>query len=629
MTLQNENLVAASKRKIAYIFASAAVTLEFISTVFIGSTTAEEMLYMLVNVVIGIFCFHLLASKKKALAVLGTSLAGLAVLMLLYWSPAGLYRLDAFLTYGEPQEKCEESSYSSSSTLADDEFYRSSDPNADEEVDFNYGTYYNIPTVEAFTSYLDKSLLAFNRSLSVNMSATHRANYGGNDERPGLDYLLGVKKTYLPARKDTASSSLHAKSLAKAGSYFLATKNPNILESKYEPSLGYVFNKSISESQYESLNEVQKEQALLQAAVVSDDEKTASASASELTYKSKKSAVTILNSAGVKITSGKYETNDTTNGQLTVNFQNCYDEYDIYLRLVNFHKTDYSVEKEYKIQSNEKAEGFQLAKTLLVERTRSETRENFNLTATYGDCSKTIRELNIEQSLPPLGDYVVYLGDYNGLTNDISLHFSSDGKYTWDDIEVIQVPKGALNKSMQAMQSQSLRISKFENDHITGTVSSKEDGILFLSIVKNPGWKIYIDGVETETFRADTAFTGCSIGKGKHQVELVYKPAYFDELLIVAAFGIVILVLVLLFRRTLAPHKATGAAPSPSRSMPPSKTRGKHARSSARGAYHGNTRYSGNRSIENARAISSKKARERRKQAGQHSRHSKFDSRTK
>lgn len=52
--------------------------------------------------------------------------------------------------------------------------------------------------------------------------------------------------------------------------------------------------------------------------------------------------------------------------------------------------------------------------------------------------------------------------------------------------------------------------------------------MLYLSIPYNDGWQAYVDGVKTDTFKINAAFTGIPVtGAGTHTVELRYRPVGF------------------------------------------------------------------------------------------------------
>lgn len=63
--------------------------------------------------------------------------------------------------------------------------------------------------------------------------------------------------------------------------------------------------------------------------------------------------------------------------------------------------------------------------------------------------------------------------------------------------------------------------TRIENE-LTGTVCAKEDGILILSVPAEPGWSVYVDGVETEYEKFWDAMIAVPVAQGQHTVRLQY-----------------------------------------------------------------------------------------------------------
>lgn len=55
-------------------------------------------------------------------------------------------------------------------------------------------------------------------------------------------------------------------------------------------------------------------------------------------------------------------------------------------------------------------------------------------------------------------------------------------------------------------------------------LKAETDGLLFVSDTWYPGWKAYLDGVETSIIRANYAFRAIPVTEGAHTVEFFYKP---------------------------------------------------------------------------------------------------------
>lgn len=103
--------------------------------------------------------------------------------------------------------------------------------------------------------------------------------------------------------------------------------------------------------------------------------------------------------------------------------------------------------------------------------------------------------------------------------------------------------------------------NKFDLNHfemnpgkIVATFKLNEDGIVTLSQNYFPGWKAYIDGKETKIYRANYTFMAIESPKGKHYLELVYKPTSFKYGILIGYFSFVIVIISLLYFRGRKQH---------------------------------------------------------------------------
>ncbi len=68
----------------------------------------------------------------------------------------------------------------------------------------------------------------------------------------------------------------------------------------------------------------------------------------------------------------------------------------------------------------------------------------------------------------------------------------------------------------------------YNDEHITITAESSGNNFLFLGdTYYPPGWKAYIDGMETQIYKANHGFRGIIVPEGKHKIDFIYEPASF------------------------------------------------------------------------------------------------------
>jgi len=70
-------------------------------------------------------------------------------------------------------------------------------------------------------------------------------------------------------------------------------------------------------------------------------------------------------------------------------------------------------------------------------------------------------------------------------------------------------------------------ITRYDPNHVTIEVATLSNSWLFLSDRYDPDWKAYVDGEETEIYRADYAFRAVYLEPGQHVVDFVYAPRSF------------------------------------------------------------------------------------------------------
>jgi len=100
----------------------------------------------------------------------------------------------------------------------------------------------------------------------------------------------------------------------------------------------------------------------------------------------------------------------------------------------------------------------------------------------------------------------------------------------------------SLDPSANAARSEVTAI-RTEPDHIALDVTMAGDGMVILSEIWDPGWKVTIDGEQADLYRADFLLRGVAAPAGQHTIELRYEPAQLVVTAWVTGLGWVIVVL--------------------------------------------------------------------------------------
>jgi uncharacterized membrane protein YfhO len=122
-------------------------------------------------------------------------------------------------------------------------------------------------------------------------------------------------------------------------------------------------------------------------------------------------------------------------------------------------------------------------------------------------------------------EIVFHLGDLQK-RDKITMKLSPPGQYQLKGITLTFNAYQQYLTLTKARLAQSLKNVQFTEQRVSGQIEAQQAGILFLSIPYSEGWHIKVDDVATEALKVNSAFIGVPVTKGTHQVEMVYMTPY-------------------------------------------------------------------------------------------------------
>ena len=149
-----------------------------------------------------------------------------------------------------------------------------------------------------------------------------------------------------------------------------------------------------------------------------------------------------------------------------------------------------------------------------------------------------------------------------GETSSVKLTSNKDHKSGNFKIMVYALNRENFEKAYCALADEQLHITSFEDTRIKGEIDVKEDGIMFLSIPYEKGWRVYVDGERTETFKLLQSMIGVKVPSGRHDIRIEYTPEGFPLGVTVSAISLALVILIMICerRRRLHRHKHTAPA---------------------------------------------------------------------
>ena len=105
-----------------------------------------------------------------------------------------------------------------------------------------------------------------------------------------------------------------------------------------------------------------------------------------------------------------------------------------------------------------------------------------------------------------------------------------------------QEPEIFIDTNLINISMNQTMIKSYDINEITLSIETTENGILVLSEVYYPNWKVFVDGIEKPMLRCDYSLRGVAIEKGDHTVVFKYVDKDFQLGAVITLFALVIIV---------------------------------------------------------------------------------------
>ena len=290
-----------------------------------------------------------------------------------------------------------------------------------------------------------------------------------------------------------------------------------MFRSRYDSSLGFLYDKFMTETEFGKLSRLEREQALMQALVVPDEEAAEMDETKQITAKDIDTDIsdvkyTIEGLNGITQDGNAFiaeEENASVvinaepvgNSQLVVSFDN--------LRRVN--------------EAGEDIGNFKLK--CRSSKLQTEANNNKN-----------------NQTIACIVDYDLNMGYYDEFAGRLEIMFSKPGRYEFDRMYVSAMSAENFDKYAAERCGSVYEVTDRTATKVAGTLNAKSDGWLFLSIPVNTNWNVYIDGGQVaEIHNANIAFFATPVTKGEHTVERRYDHRNRNIALAVSGAGLLLL----------------------------------------------------------------------------------------
>ncbi|MCR5429798.1 MAG: YfhO family protein [Eubacterium sp.] len=379
--------------------------------------------------------------------------------------------------------------------------------------------------------------------------------YYGVDGRPGLCSLSSVKyfiaeKTetdkvpygfkYSKTFKKKTPNGLRYKGVNELNKKAYKTKY-NIFKNEYALPFGYTYDSTVSENEVSKLNGVQKENLMLDSAIVEDKDLLSSNKANINTNSEKLKYTVISNDAVVK----KHSILAKRDGRsVTLKFDNVKD-CSLYVGIKNLRIKQFNVVDANKnIYDSLSYTDKKIMDNAIIDYADLEcTKFNFSCNSV----NKLLMYYNYGSIVNNRKDFVVNMCYSKLNRNAITITFDKKGLYEFDDLYVIKQSMNDYGKSINKLKENVFEDVKITNNHISGNINLNKKKLLCLNIPYTDGWKLKVDGKDKDLIKVNYMNSGVILEPGKHHIELSYFTPGLKIGLVLSGVGILIFVVIIVF----------------------------------------------------------------------------------
>jgi uncharacterized membrane protein YfhO len=364
----------------------------------------------------------------------------------------------------------------------------------------NIPLYYNYNGFSSYQSLIPNNVHSFFKETYNIAQMDSPSRYSNLDHRLYLETAL-MNKYYIVRSGD--SFSPYGFTLLKELNGYKVYKNDHYLP------VGFIYDQAVSVEQFNQLDEVQKDQLMLQAAVVEQ-----AGSLEKFNTKKLRSEVLFKGMDNVKLE------NIDKNGDI------------------------YTARPNASIQIPLNNKHVKAGETILKMNLK-------NLTT--GSLILNINGINFEKrSVNNIYSYPKdnYAFNIQNLQNNGMINISlSPGQYNIKDVEVLFNSYEKYTDSVDELKQSELKNVHYDENSLQGKVNAKKSGLLFLSVPYSKGWHIKVDGKDTEFEQVNGTFIGVRLSKGKHDVSMHYVTPYFKESFAISIFTAIGIMIVYLIKK--------------------------------------------------------------------------------
>ena len=431
----------------------------------------------------------------------------------------------------------------------DNSFYRIND--SSENVLSNIGIVMNYKSLNSYLSIGNQYVGELTKDLRIKdyQATTALAKL---DSRTQITTLLGAK--YYIGTESNKNIVPYGYELIEIIDNPIDINNPTLVyKNKNTLSIGTFFDSYIKNEDYDKLNPIEKENVLLNSVVVDNENNIISENVlynSKVSDEVKKNVFEcnyiITNNKNIKLDEKTIWVNDE-NESIELVIDDIPNNTELYVYIDELEYNPFTKEELRSMELNGESTNREInAFYNKYKNYQSDfSYSSLDLGYRYSDVYKkqTIKNKITHAYYVDYDEIAINLGYRNVHdSNIVEIELPREGKYKYNDIKILAVSMDSYDKNISKIKENEFVINEYNNNYLLGKIVNNRDGILQFSIPYSKGWKVYIDGDETEIINVNKAFIGINLEEGVHEIYLKYETPYLKVGIICSCISCVVFI---------------------------------------------------------------------------------------
>ena len=284
----------------------------------------------------------------------------------------------------------------------------------------------------------------------------------------------------------------------------------------------YTYDSVLPSSEYEKLSAAKKQQILMRAAVLDDEDLSSLPKAFLLKMAPATSEISIpihsdqvLTNSQAKVCADGFELKK--GGRLTFSC-NPKSGYECYVRLSGISYEDANKPKD---------------------------EEDLSVTSSMGTKKLNLRDSSNEYYIP-MDSRMLYMGYYSqDTTEEIEVKLNAKGMCRIASIEMILLPMDSYKESVRNRNKGGCSDPLVSLNRIEGDLEDGGSRFVVLPVLYSKGWRAEVDAESVKLMQVNRCYSGFYVPKGAHHFKLTYSPPHWSLAVILTVFSWIIFIMTL------------------------------------------------------------------------------------